>query len=56
MSDTVKQLLAEAAEEYRRHQSPEVQAEVKAQSALARAHGNEAGTSWGSRNQGGAAR
>ncbi|MEU6284981.1 hypothetical protein [Streptomyces sp. NPDC047028] len=42
MSDTVKDLQAQAAKDYAQHNSPERQAEARNQSAFARIHGNEA--------------
>ncbi|MFE2749622.1 hypothetical protein ACFXKX_35780 [Streptomyces scopuliridis] len=43
MSDAVKKMQAQAANDYRRHQDPNTAAEARNQSALARTHGNEAG-------------
>ncbi|MER7069328.1 hypothetical protein ACFW6R_29580 [Streptomyces albidoflavus] len=45
MSDTVKDLLEQAARDYAQHHSPERQAEARMQSGFTRIHGNEAGGS-----------
>ncbi|MEU0743990.1 hypothetical protein [Streptomyces sp. NPDC006134] len=42
MSDTVKDLQAQAARDYAQHNTPERQAEARIQNGLARIHGHEA--------------
>ncbi|MFD8386533.1 hypothetical protein ACFV2X_49930 [Streptomyces sp. NPDC059679] len=57
MSNTVNDLLAQAARDYKKHNDPDTQAEARSQRATARAHGNEAAASSGSAApRGGAAR
>ncbi|MFE6689728.1 hypothetical protein ACFVFQ_25030 [Streptomyces sp. NPDC057743] len=45
-SDEVKDLHAEAREDYRTHNSPETRAAAREQSGHARTHGNAAGGAW----------
>lgn len=57
MSNTANDLLTQCAQDYKKHNSPETQADARCQQALARAHGNEAVASSGSAApRGGAAR
>lgn len=53
MTETAKELLAQATEDYKQHNNPETQAEARMQLSLACAHGNEASASWNSYNNDG---
>lgn len=52
----IKDLLQQAAEDYRKHNSPETQGAAREQAGQARTNGNAAGGTWGRKNSSGGGR